>query len=575
MSKLQELRKVMKESGIDTYIVTKFDPHQSEHSHQRFNGVEFLSGFTGSQGTLVITQKEAGLWTDNRYYLQASMELSPEFTLFKESEPETVSYLNYAANAGGFVAFDGKAFSAAQGKKLIRQSKNSKIEHKDFLDKIWENRPDFQRNELINYGIKYCGQTSAKKIAKVREEMLKKKASVYLISSRDDIAWLFNIRCLEFTGAFNFLAYAAVTPEETLLFMDTTEADKEVLDTLKADGVLISPYEDFYEYLKETDNVLIAPTRTNYYTFSRLKGKKITEIPFDITSSLKAVKNQTELENIRTAQLKEGLVYTRLIKQIKTQTPGNEYDIYEKMLEIRKDTGYLGLAFNPIIAYGENGAIVHYRTAKESAKAIEPQGFVLLDIGCNYIEGTTDISRTVALGSLTDDMKKHYTYVLKAYIAFETLKFPFGMSGIHLDAIAKNELWKHGLTYGHGTGHGIGHLLNVHEGPQNVSVRFINAPLQENVLLSDEPGCYIEGEYGIRIENNVRVIKAEKTPQAQFLAFENLTFVPLEKDAVLPELLTDKEKEWYNNYQAQVYEKLKDELTEEERQWLKEVTEAV
>ena len=585
MTKLEQLRELMDSNGISTYIITKMDPHQSEYAHPRYNGVEYISCFSGSNGTVVVTATEAALWTDSRYFLQAKNELSTGFVLKKEGQPNAMDFMRHATNItkeNGVIGFWGESLNATTVKKLNSLKKKScSIKYDiDLLDIMWEDRPVFERENIFIYDEQYSGASYTKKVAAVREQMTQKNASVYIISSLDDIAWLFNIRCLGDFSAFNFLAYAVITAKESVLFIDQLPTDKNAIDLLQSQGVQFLPYNDIYKYIEKNEfSVAVCSKRTHYTLFSKLKGRRIVDCPFDITTVLKARKNEVEIANIKIANEKEGANFVRLIMWLKNSVHTEtitEHDVVQKMEQFRKkDPMYLGYGFDPICGYGSNGAIVHYKVKEKTAHTLHPKGFLLIDIGGKYMEGVTDITRTVALGPLTEEMRKNYTTVLKANIALETLQFRHGAMGVHIDAIARSSLWKAGLHYGHGTGHGIGHLLNIHEGPQVISDKLINAVLEEDMLISNEPGVYIEGQYGIRLETSLFIKGLFENEHGKFLGFENVVFVPFEREAIVPDMLTTIEIDWLNNYHQEVYKKLSPSLDEQEKEWLKKATEKI
>lgn len=586
MSNLVKLRNLMEKYNIHTYIITKADPHQSEYADKRYNGVEFISGFTGSYGYIVVTENEAGLWTDGRYFLQAENKLNKGFTLHKEGEQGTTDFLTYAASItpiGRTIAFCGESLNISQVKFLIaRKSPNTVIKFDtNLINEIWDNRPPATREAIIDYPIAYTGQSIIEKLIKVRDHMDKIKGDLYIISSLDDIAWLLNIRSFGGTSTCNFFAYLAITKEETVLFINTITEDEAIITKLNQQGIKISAYAAIYDYIQNSiaKSVIISPKNTNYYLYSRFKDKSVFEISYDITTKLKAKKNNVEIKNIKIANKKDGVAFIKLIMWLKESVKNDsitEYDVVKKMHEIRlENEGYFAPSFDPICGYMKNGAIVHYHVEKSTALTIEPNGFVLVDTGAHYIEGTTDITRTIVVGEITSTMARHYTAVLKGNIALDRLKFIYGTIGTQVDTIARAQLWEEGLNYGHGTGHGIGHLLNVHEGPQNISTKVFNVVLDENMLLSNEPGVYITGEYGIRLENSIFVKKDIKNDHGQFMSFENITFVPFERDAIVVDMLSYQEREWINNYHSQVYNNLEKYLNEQEREWLKVATQEI
>ena len=575
MTKLQQLRNLMKTQGIDTYIITKFDPHQGEYTHDKYNGVKFISGFSGSSATAVVTQTDAFVWTDSRYYLQAEKELTDGFVMKKIETDQNPYAFSLAATPKGTIGFDGLSISVKM-MGLLTNHKNPQLTIKtnaNLLSEMWENRPEFTREKVWNYDEKHTGESTASKLLKIRKEMADKNVDLYILSSIDDIAWLLNIRSMSSESSFNFYAYLAIEQNNLTLFMDSQPEDEKL-------NVDIRPYEDIWAYAKSNSErtLLYAPARTNLKLFNQFSKQKVS-IPYDITTVLKAKKNEVEIKNLKLANEKEALVFTKLnrwLSNYSVDTTITEYDVYEKLDQIRhKLDGYLSRSFSPICGYGSNGAIVHYHLNKETAKEVKREGFLLVDTGSNFIEGTTDITRTYAMGPLTDDQKRHYTAVLKGHIALATAVFPKGTKGYHLDVLARMPLWEMGLNYGHGTGHGIGHMLNVHEGPQNISPTAVDVPLEAGMLLSNEPGVYFAGAYGIRLENTILVKKCELSGSDDFLEFETVSFIPFDLTAIEPTLLTEKEKAWLNTYHKKCFEQIKCELCETGQAWLSELTKAI
>lgn len=586
--KLCNLRKLMISNNIDTYIITKFDPHQSEYASEYWNGVKFISGFTGSNGTLVISKDKAGLWTDGRYYLQAESQLCNSIKLYKASEPTTKDFLSFAYDEtpkGGTIGFDGRTISLGCINPLLNKITNKNIKLKydiDILNTMWEDRHKVTRNKLFEFDKKYCGLTRIEKIALVREQIKKEDADIYIISSLDDIAWLFNIRCISDSNSFNFCSYAVITYDEVYLFIDTYRGDNETVLSLQSNNIKIKPYGEIFDYLENLVSVnnnytvLISPNKTNYLLYSNIKGMLIKELDYDITSTFKAVKNNTEIKNLKIANKKDAVCLIRLLKWLKEvvkQKEVTEYDVSEKVLSLRQEMdNFKCLSFDTISGYNENGAIIHYNVTKENAKTLKNSGFLLLDSGGNYLEGTTDITRTISLGSLTEKMKEYYTLVLKAHISLSKLIFLYGSTGLNVDIIARAPLWEKGLNYQHGTGHGIGFFLNVHEGPQNIAFKNNTVVLEEGMVMSNEPGVYVRNEFGIRLENTVVVKRFNSTDHGEFMCFETISFVPFDIESIIPELLTDEERAWLNQYHLRVYENLETYLSEDERLWLKKIT---
>ena len=559
MNKLKSLRELMKEHQIDAYIITKFDPHQTEYADNFFNGTEFISGFTGSNATVVVTAEEAGLWTDTRYFLQAEKELPDAFTLHKMGEKGTIDVLDFAAKFPT-VGIDFSTYPAASGKKLEEKikEKGGKLVDADLISPLWADRKFAFRDALFLYG-DAPNESFVEKLNQVRKQL---KAPNYIISSLDDIAWLLNIRTLGEFNTFNFLAYVLIEPHQVILFMDKKDGD--ILPV----GIVVRPYAEVFQYLNGKE-AAVATQRTNFKIYKGLNNPVV--LKHDITTELKAKKTGREIELFKAANKRDAVVHVKFYKWLKEEAAGLcEFVIGEKLYEMRMAHGAENHSFPPIIGYLENGAIVHYRAEKDS-KVVENRGFLLVDSGANYIEGTTDITRTLAMGPLSEEEKTHYTLVLKAHIALAAQKFPEGTNGIALDTITRKPLWDACLNFGHGTGHGIGHFLNVHEGPCSISPKSGEA-LQLGNVLSNEPGLYITGKYGIRLENMVHVIPAAKNFGIQFYELETLSYIPFEKEAILKGLLSKDELDWLNAYHEKTYELLASYLTDEEKTWLKEAT---
>jgi len=584
---LSSFRKLMLHYNIDTYIITKFDPHQSEYSNEYWNGVKFISGFTGSSGTLVITKTHAGLWTDGRYYLQAEAELDgSSIELFRASEPSTKDFLDFAFDEtpeNGAIGFDGRTLSLNSVHSLLVKLNAKNITLKtdtDILDEVWTQRPKLLCKELFEHDVKYAGQTRNEKLDIIKEQMSNENADAYIISSLDDIAWLLNIRCMSDTSSFDFSAYVVISKNKTSLFIDGADT---IVSNLDKEGISVKKYDDVYTYVQNLyleDNiktVLLCPSKTNYLLYSCVKNLTIKKLEQrDLTATLKSVKNETQLNHLKIANEKDAVNFVRLIKWVKEAVKTEnltEYDVSEKILALRKNTeAFKGLSFNTISGYNENGAIIHYGATKTNAKSLKNEGFLLLDAGANYLDGTTDITRTISLGNTTEKMKEYYTLVLKCHISLAKFKFLYGATGSHIDVIARMPLWERGLNYPHGTGHGIGFFLNVHESP-NISSRNEFIKLEEGMVMSNEPGLYTQNEFGIRLENTIVVKKSDQTSYGQFMCFETISFIPFDKESIKVELLSTEERIWLNEYHGNVYKNLEKYLNQDEKSWLKEATE--
>lgn len=590
--KLLFLRKFMINNNIDSYIITKFDPHQSEYANEYWNCVKFMSGFTGSNGILVVTKDKAGLWTDARYYLQAESELKgSSIELYKGSDTGIKDFLTFTYDEtppNGVIGFDGRTLSLKTVNSLIKivGFKNIKLKPDiDLINTIWKDRPKISRNNLFELGIKYCGKTRTEKILQVREKMLENNADIYVISSLDDIAWLLNIRCLSETSSFDFHAYVVLTQNKIYLFIDYHEDDYHTILNLEADGIKIEKYNIIYTFLKNIKNnpkyktIMFTSTRTNYLLYTQVNNMNIINLNYDITSKLKAIKNNIEIDNLKIANKKDAVAIVRLIKWLKESVVKesiSEFDISEKLYSLRKQMdNFKGLSFETISGYNENGAIIHYTATKDNSKILKNSGLLLLDSGANYLEGTTDITRTISLGKITEKMKEYYTLVLKAHISFAKLIFLYGSTGVNLDIAARIPLWENGLNYQHGTGHGIGFFLNVHEGPQIISLQNNSVKLEEGMVMSNEPGVYIKNEFGIRLENTIIIKKFNKTEHGQFMCFETISFIPFDINCIIPDMLSVEEKTWLNHYNKNVYKNLESYLNNEEKVWLKTMTEHI
>ena len=583
--KIKNLREQMKKHNIDTYLITKLDPHNSEISHEYFNGVLYMSGFTGSNGTIVITQEEACLWTDGRYFLQAEKELkNSEFILQKidvAGYPTYIDYIKDKTKKGGALGFDGTSLTVTMFSDLSYNLKNKNISffcEQSLLDIIWENRPKLSDFKIIDHLIKYAGKSRTDKIKEVQNFMEADGVDYYLISSLDSIAWLFNLRGKDVASEPTFLSYALIEKNSATLFVDS-EKISDVSDILKNDNVKVKNYNDIFDNLKNSDNnkiIAINPNYTNYLISEVIKNLNIFNLKTDYTATLKSQKNETEIENIKNVNIRDSVLLLKAVKWIKENAGKVEFDecdVAKLVTKQRaKDENYFSNSFEPIVGFGDNGAIIHYRPQKDDCKKIENNNFLLIDSGGQYYDGTTDVTRTLVLGEITDEMKKHFTYVLKSNIALTKAVFIAGTTGLQIEYAARKIMWDNHMHYRTGTGHGIGFFLNVHEGPHSISPRFIDTPLKEGMLLSNEPGVYRDGKYGIRTETNILVKKSVSNEYGDFLEFETVSFFPIDVNGIDVSLLTDEELLWINNYHEEVFKKLSPFLDDEERTFLKEET---
>lgn len=588
--RLRLLREKMEERGIDIYIVPTSDFHQSEYVGEYFKARKYITGFTGSAGTAVITKKEAGLWTDGRYFIQAAAQLEGSsvklFKMGEEGVPKVEEYVKDQLKEGGCIGFDGRVMDAKSGEayaKMAEEKKGSLAVAEDLVGMIWEERPDLPKNPVWIVEKDYAGRSVVDKIADVRKQMKEKDAQVHILSSLYDIAWLLNLRGGDIDHVPVFLSFLSIEKERVLLFVNEQILDEKVQAYLKENGIIIKPYEAIYDYAKTLSQVtvLVSMEEMNYRIAENVKEHAKLTDGANPSNLLKAVKNETELQNTRAAHLKDAVAVTKFMYWLKTnigKMEMTEISASDHLEELRKEQEhFLDLSFDTISAYGANAAMMHYSATEESNAVLKPEGFLLVDSGGHYLEGTTDITRTFALGKLSEEEKLHFTAVCRANLNLANAKFLYGCSGLNLDILARGPLWDIGIDYKCGTGHGVGHILNVHEGPNGfrwrvVSERNDSGRLEAGMITTDEPGVYIEGKYGIRTENELICVKAEKNEYGQFMEFENITYVPIDLDAILPEEMTKRERQELNDYHKMVYEKISPYLTKEEQVWLADYT---
>lgn len=588
--KLNALRILMKEKKIDAYLVATDDFHGSEYVGDYFKCRKYITGFTGSAGTAIITQDMAGLWTDGRYFIQAADQLrDTTIELFKSGEPGVPTmhqFLNDKLEEGMCLGFDGRTVSAREAEELqeLLQEKHITFSvNDDLIGEIWEDRPVLSCEPVMELDIRWTGKSRADKIAEIREQMKAKEADTFILTSLDDIAWLLNIRGNDIHCCPVVLSYLVMMENELRLYANAAVFSEEIRSNLEADGVKIYPYDDVYSYVQSISSdkkVLLSRANVNSRLVSNIPSEVTILDEPNLTLLPKAVKNETEMENERIAHIKDGVAVTKFIHWLKknvTRTTITELSTAEKLYQFRSEQEhFLGESFDPIIAYGTHAAIVHYSATEATDIPLEARGMVLADTGGHYLEGTTDITRTIVLGPVTAKEKKFFTAVLRGNLNLAAAKFKYGCTGLNLDYLARGPLWELGEDYNHGTGHGVGYLLNVHEGPN--SFRWKNLPgnpapvLEEGMITSDEPGYYLENEFGIRHENLVLCKKAEKTSFGQFMCFEPLTMVPFDLEGINPEEMTERERKLLNDYHQKVYTTISPYLDEEEKEWLKQAT---
>jgi Xaa-Pro aminopeptidase len=587
----------MKKRGITVYVVPTADFHESEYVGEHFKARKFITGFTGSAGTAVITLTEAGLWTDGRYFVQAEKQLAGStVTLYRMAEegvPTVDEFVEDRLTEGGCLGFDGRVINATWGEKLEEAAKKkgaSVYAKEDLIDLIWTDRPALSREPIFVLEEKYAGKSATEKIADVRKKMEEVGADVHILTCLYDIAWLLNIRGGDIDSVPVVLSYLVLTKDRCMWFLqDETlaKSPQSVRDYLAQIGVETKPYEAIYEYVPTiaADQVVLMNRETvNYRICSSLKDGVKVEDHSNPTELMRAIKNQIEIDNTREAHVKDGVAFTRFMYWLKTNVgkiPMTEISASDYLEQRRREQeNFIELSFTTICAYGENAAMMHYSATPESDTTLRPEGFLLVDSGGHYFEGTTDITRTMALGPITDEMRAHFTAVCRSNLQLAHAKFLYGCNGQNLDILARGPIWDLGIDYRCGTGHGVGYILNVHEGPngfrwRQVAERKDSGKLEPGMITTDEPGVYIEGQYGIRTENELVCCKAEKNEYGQFLAFENITYAPIDLDAIDPDAMTTREKAWLNDYHKMVFDTISPYLNDDETTWLTQYTRAI
>ena len=589
--RIENIRDLMKEKNIYAYIVPSSDYHQSEYVGDYFKSREFMSGFTGSAGTLIISMDEAGLWTDGRYFIQAEQELKDSgiklFKMGEEGVPTIEEYLLEKLPKNSTLGFDGRVMSVKEGQSLANKLafKGINIEYKyDLVNDIWEDRCSLPTEKAFLLGIEYSGESFSDKLSRIRAVMKEKKATTHILASLDDIAWLFNIRGRDVKSNPVVLSYAVITIDSVYLFIDKNKIGKDIRAELSKENVQIKGYEEVYEFIKNIDEnevVLIDTSKVNYAIYNNIPSnvQKIEERNPSIL--FKSIKNEIELKNIRNSHIKDGVAFTKFMYWLKNNIGKieiTEISATQKLEEFRREQDkFIEPSFSTIAAYKDHAAMMHYSATEESNYKLEPRDLFLVDSGGQYFDGTTDITRTIALGPIPENVRKDFTNVVRGMIRLSKAKFLYGCRGYNLDILARGPLWEEGIDYKCGTGHGIGFVLNVHEGPNGFRWKVRediddSCILEEGMVTTNEPGVYVENSHGIRIENEIVVRKAEKNEYGQFMDFEVITFAPIDLDAIDESLILKDEKVYLNNYHKQVYDKISPYLNEEEKQWLKTYT---
>jgi len=595
--RLQALREVMEREKLAAFIFPSTDPHQSEYVADHWKGREWISGFNGSAGTAVVTMNAAALWTDSRYFIAAEEQLrGTEFQLMRLKMPGTPTIAEWinslpsgevGRGASTEVGIDGMVASASEVRELISElRKNGGYTLRTNLDplrEIWRDRPAIPDSRAQIHPLEYAGESAHEKIGRLRQALRQHHADGMLMAALDDIAWALNLRGSDVHCNPVVVSYLLIDSKKATLYVDTVKISDEVRRYLQREGVSVDRYENVKQGLKDyfEYNILMDPDEVNYTLFNSGKCEKVeAESP---VKRMKSVKNAIEQEGFRRAMLRDGVAMVKFLCWLDKQsnvTPSSsastsltELSIARKLELLRAEQPlYKGLSFDTISAYGAHGAIVHYEPTAETDVPLAPEGLLLLDSGAQYLDGTTDITRTIALGPLTEEMKRVYTLVLKGHIQIELAQFPCGISGTQLDVLAKQAMWREGYSYMHGTGHGVGSYLNVHEGPHQIRMEWKPAPLVAGMTVTDEPGIYLEGRFGVRIENTLLIVPCQRTEFGEFLKFEPLTLCPIDKRPILVEMLSDEERRWLDDYHQTVYDRLSPCLDDEECQWLREAT---
>lgn len=583
--RLSLLRKQMKKADVDAYIVHHSDPHLSEYIPDYWKEREWLSGFTGSAGTLVVTQKNAALWTDSRYFIQAEIQLSGTgIELCKIGMPETPdiqSWLALNLKQYSTVACNGLLISLSNQRTLSENLKAKKFKVRfdtDLVSKIWDDRPPIPQQKVFVHTAEFAKVSVQEKLGRIRKELLVRNATAYLMCALDEICWTFNIRGADISYNPVFLAYAIVDDDKATLYVDENKLTDEVIQFLANEQVSVKPYTKIFDKLaklKKKDVLVLDPAKVNFSIYSAIPGNTKVIETTGLATQIKARKQPVEVEGINEAMVQDGIAMVEFLYWLEQNVKSGkvtEITVAEKLLEFRsKRKNFISESFGSIVGYADHGAIVHYSATPQTSYTIKPEGFLLVDSGGQYLNGTTDITRTIHLGNPTPQEKRDFTLVLQGMVRLSMAKFPKGTRGSQLDTYARMALWSQGLNYGHGTGHGVGNFLNVHEGPQQIRPEN-HLPIEPGMVMSNEPGLYRPYAYGIRIENLIVCVEDETNDFGSFLRFDTLTLCPIDTKAIDLDMLTVQEREWLNHYHQLVYFKLSPHLAAEHEKWLKEIT---
>ena len=590
--RIYALQSILTDKNLSAIIVPTQDYHMSEYVGEFFKSRKFLSNFTGSAGVIVVTQTEACLWTDGRYFIQAAQELAGScIKLQKMGEPGVPTikkYLSTVLKENDRLCFDGKVMSAKEGKEYLQAFKDKNIElytSEDIVDKIWDNRPVISCEPAYLFDEKYNGKSVETKLSELRKVMKENRADTHIVTALDDIAWLFNIRGNDVSHSPVVLAYAVITQEQAIFFANKKALGDNIISEFFKIGVEVRDYEDIYEYIKNIPSdkkVMLDTAKVNY---SIVKGIKAEILDMNNPETLmKSIKNSVEIENTKVAHIKDCVAVTKFMYWLKTNVGKmkiTEVSAQEHLESLRREQeSFIDLSFSTIAGYNEHAAMMHYSANEKTDVELKKQGMLLVDSGGHYLDGTTDITRTFVLGDIPYEWKLHFTTVLRGLIRVSAAKFLYGCRGINLDILSRGPLWDIGLDYKCGTGHGVGHLLNVHEGPNGFRWKIVperndSCILEEGMITTIEPGVYIEGSHGIRTENELLCRKGDENEYGQFMHFETITFAPIDLDGIDEKLMTKQEKQWLNDYHRQVYDKISPYLTTDEKTWLKEYTKEI
>ena len=581
--RLEDLREVMRREHLAAFIFPSTDPHQGEYVPDHWKGREFISGFNGSAGTAVVTLTSAALWTDSRYFLAAADQLKDtEFQLMKqkvEGTPTIAEWIGKECGAGVEVGIDGMVNSTNSVRELIaelrKQGGITLRTNFNPLAQIWQNRPPIPVNPVEEYPLTYAGEAASVKIARIRQALRKLHADGMLMASLDDIAWTLNLRGTDVHCSPLFVSYLLISSTAVTLYINKEKLTPEVVAYLRGEGIGVDAYENVQKGLKDyfEYNILLDPDEVNYTLFNTVTREVIeAESP---VKRMKTIKNDTEIAGFKQAMLKDGIAMVKFLywldKQLSEGETLTEISVSDELASLRAEqTLFRGLSFDTIAGYEAHGAIVHYESTPETDVPLRPEGLLLLDSGAQYLDGTTDLTRTIALGPVTEEQRKVYTLVLKGHIQLELCKFPSGTSGTQIDVLARKDMWRVGMNYLHGTGHGVGSYLNVHEGPHQIRMEWKPAPLVAGMTVTDEPGIYLAGKFGVRIENTLLVTYYNETEFGKFLKFEPLTLCPIDKKPIIKEMMLPEEIEWLNQYHRRVFEQLSPRLDDNEMEWLQE-----